>query len=148
MPAAAWAVQLPRSNWFSTGEHHSLKSHLSCGLAVLRSCSQGREFKFLVEGGDLFAGDGIVAEVRPGGEPAGADTVRHARDPYLPAEEPVLHGNTSFKTVPEGVERISNNLNGVPRSSFIVSGLPGKCFGGVGALGEHGGKGLEQLGDL
>lgn len=28
MPAAAWAVQAPRSSWFSIGEHHSRRSEV------------------------------------------------------------------------------------------------------------------------
>jgi hypothetical protein len=47
-----------------------------------------------------------------------------AADPYLPVEDPVLHGVTSFSFVPAGVIRISNSLKGgISVCSALTPGL-------------------------
>ena len=94
MPAAAWAVQDPKSSWFSIGEHHSLRSTddsaCACKGAEAFLLRPGK-FKLPVKGRYLTAGRGVVAQVGLRGEPAGAHLVRHTGDPYLPVEYPVLH---------------------------------------------------------
>ena len=116
-----------------------------CAICELRiaNCFWNWELQLPVKCRYLTVERGVVTQVRLRGEPSGAYLVRHAGDPYLTVEDPVLHNPcslvpvriTSLRVDPEGPVIISNSLNDVPGSTGeppsaggVKGGAPSKAW--------------------